>query len=295
MPQRNEARSEQRKATSAPNSSETPQAPDGDLRHERGALLGLAPPAGFRPQANQLAQSLGLEHARADRVDQDPVGSDLARERLEPGGQARAQRVREREPRDRLAHGGRGHGHDPAVTLSAHPGQDLAHGAHRRLQGQLEGRVEGFIGQLGRVPRRWPSGVRHQDVQRPEALARLVQVTGQGRAIGDVEPCAEDALTVLALELGHGAGQPAGIAPADRYTGALGEQRLGGRQAEAIRRGQHHRPAFPESEIHGSSLWLLPTPRAPTPRGATKRKAAPPTGATPPRPFTLSIETTGRP
>src|SRR6476659_6024806 len=72
--------------------------------------------------AVELAHALGVDLARCDRVDGDPVRSELTRQGLEPADHPGPDRVRESEPVDGPAHGGRLDRQDAAVPARAEVG-----------------------------------------------------------------------------------------------------------------------------------------------------------------------------
>src|SRR6476659_5076678 len=103
----------------------------GEERGNRPDLGGGAEPAERDPLeclrgrpvvAVELAHALGVDLARCDRVDGDPGRSELTRQGLEPADHPGPDRVRESEPVDGPAHGGRLDRQDAAVPARAEVG-----------------------------------------------------------------------------------------------------------------------------------------------------------------------------
>ena len=85
-----------------------------------GGLVGVYSSLRKKAEARvDLADPLGVDAPRGDRVDGDPLRAELARERLRPPDHAGTDGVREREVVDRLAHGARGDVDDSSRRGSA--------------------------------------------------------------------------------------------------------------------------------------------------------------------------------
>ena len=233
------ARSEARKATTLAISAGRAEAADRDLREilGRGAVVAV-----------DVAQPFGVDAPGSDRVHRDPLGAELAGEGLEPADHPGADGVREGEVRDRLADRGGLDRDDPAAPARAQVGERVADERHVRGEHQRDGLLDDLGGQLGRLAGAWAAAVQDEHVDAAEGADRhldeALEVLRDRQVALDGE-----AADPLRLAFQH-----VSAAREHRDVGALGGERLRGREAHAGRGATDDCRAPGESQLHAGTL-----------------------------------------
>ena len=232
-----DARSEARNAATAPISAAVPRRPSG-IRWSAfggGAILSV-----------QLAHAFGVDLAGRDRVDGDPVRSELARQGLEPADHPGPYRVREREPVDGLADGRRLDRDDAPVPARAEMRQAMADERHVRGEQERHRLLDRGRGQRRRLGGGRTAAVEHDDVERAEGADRRLDEPFE--VLGDPEVSLHrERADAVGLSLEHLA-----AAGEHRDVRALPRERLGDREAHAGRAAADDRRAPLEPQFHGA-------------------------------------------
>ena len=203
--------------------------------------------------AVELGHARRVDPAGRDAVDGDAVRPELARERLRPAGDRRADRVREREVRRRLLHGRRGDADDAARLARSQVREAEAHEADGGQEQELERRLEALVGDLGGRAGRRAARVPDEHVDAAERLHGALDEPLEIRRIGHISSYGERAQPVrLALEL-------VAAAREHGHVGALVGERFSRSEPEAGRSSADDRRPAAQTEIHCGGTVALCT------------------------------------
>ena len=189
-----------------------------------------------------LGDAVGREPARRQGVDADR--GDLVDEALDQPGEPRAERVRRREPGDRLADRAREDDQDRRVAALARCRQRRADQPDRAPQRAVDAASPGRLVEVREPARRRAAGVDDQEVEAAQrghgAGHRGGRAVRRGEVGGDGH----------GIEARRGLGQARALAGDERHRRALGAQDRGDRAAEAATAPAHEGSMSGQSEVH---------------------------------------------
>src|ERR1041385_1214245 len=188
------------------------------------AKLTLADSLLLSHHAREIFQTLSARIARKNVVDCDAVRSDFIRERACETRNCGTQTVRQQQAIDRLFHRDRRDVENASPVSRFHSRQNFAREMHGAVKRELRRLFPLFVRQLIETAGRWTTGVRHENVDLPEAFVPRGDEMFDLHHVGYVSGHTEDAGAGLISDSGGGFRERRGVARADDHGGAFSSE-----------------------------------------------------------------------